>query len=65
MSSETHKQRVHRELDRLRAKSARSWVRQATPELVEEFRARGGAIFSPELCRAIVLELERVSTDAA
>jgi hypothetical protein len=65
MSKENHKEKVLRELDRLRRKSARSWVRGATPEMIEEFKVRRGAGYSPEMCEAIVLELERVSTEAA
>lgn len=65
MSSEKHKENVLRELDRLRKKSARSWVCCATPEMIEEFKARRGAGYSPEMCEAIGLELERVSTEAA
>lgn len=65
MNNETHKEKVLQELDRLRKKSARSWVLNATPEMVEEFRVRQGCGYSPDMREAIVLELERVSTDAA
>jgi len=65
MSTEQHREKVMRELDRLRKKSARSWVQSATQEMVGEFKARRGCGYSPEMCEAIVAELERVSTEVA
>jgi hypothetical protein len=65
MSKEEHKETVLRELDRLRQTSARSWVLNATPEMIEEFITRKGCGYSQDMCEAIMAELERASTAAA
>jgi hypothetical protein len=65
MSKEEHKETVLRELDRLRQTSARSWVLNATPEMIEEFITRKGCGYSQDMCEAIMAELERASLEAA
>ena len=53
------------QLQCLRAAEARKWVQNATPALVDDFKACKGWAFSPEMCKAIMSEIERVSTHAA
>jgi hypothetical protein len=65
MSNDEQKETVLRELNRLRQTSARSWVLNATPEMIEEFISRKGCGYSQDMCEAIMAELERASVEAA
>lgn len=65
MNEKLYRTIVQMQLQCLRAAEARKWVQNATPALVDDFKACKGWAFSPEMCKAIMSEIERVSTHAA